>query len=200
MKLPGTPSLKKTRFTELLIRATALDDRGFKEWLFWPGMLFISLDKWGGDHGKRDKPHEGVDICLYKARRNRILRLDGKTKIPAMYDGVVVRIFNDFLGKSLIIEHGLPNSDNIRFCTIYGHTNPHVGLHIGSIVKGGDIIATLVDSIKSKHDIFPHLHISLGWTSKFISYDRLDWETIGAPNTLTLLDPLHVIDSHYPAL
>ena len=104
------------------------------------------------------------------------------------------------VGKSLIIEHGLPNSDNSRFCTIYGHTNPHVYLHVGSIVKGGDIIATIVDSIKSKHYIFPHLHISLGWTSKSISYDRLDWETIGAPNTLTLLDPLHVIDSHYPAL
>lgn len=163
-------------------------------------MLFHSLDKWWGDHGRRDKPHEGLDLCMYKDRRSRILRLDGKTKIPAMVDGVVVRIFNDFLGKSMIIEHDLHNNDSSRFCTIYGHTKPHGDLHVGSIVNEGDIIATLVDSIESKHNILPHLHLSLGWTSKCISYDRLDWETIGTPNTLTLLDPLHVIDAHYPAL
>jgi hypothetical protein len=188
------------QFTQSIVRANALDESGFKEWFFRPGMLFNSLDKWWGDHGKRDKPHEGLDICLYKDRHNRILRLDGKTKIPAMVHGVVVKIFNDFLGKSLIVEHDLPNKDSSRFCTIYGHTNPLAGLHVGSIVKEGDIIATLVESIESKHNILPHLHLSLGWTSKYISYDQLDWKTIGSRNTLTLLDPLHVMGAHYPAL
>jgi hypothetical protein len=28
-----------------------------------------------------------------------------------------------------------------------------------------------------------------GWASKAISYNRLDWENIGDPNTLTLLHP-----------
>jgi len=197
---PGIRFLKKMQFTQSIVRANALDKSGFKEWFFRPGMLFNSLDKWWGDHGKRDEPHEGVDICLYKDRQDRILCLDGKTKIPAMVDGVVVRIFNDFLGKSLIVEHDLRNNDSSRFCTIYGHTNPLAGLHVGSIVKEGDIIATLVDSIESKHDLLPHLHLSLGWASKHISYDQLDWETIGSRNTLTLLDPLHVIGAHSPAL
>ena len=84
-----------------------------------------------------------------------------------------------------------------RLCSIYGHTIPEDNLHVGKIVKKGDVIATLADSSKSKTNIFPHLHISLGWTSKVISYDRLDWENIGAPNTLTLLDPLQIIDWHY---
>ena len=44
--------------------------------------------------------------------------------------------------------------------------------------------------------IFPHFHISIGWISKAITYEKLDWEKIGAPNTLTLLDPLPVITEY----
>ena len=196
----GTPYLTNTRFTEFLIRENGLDKSGFEGWIFCPGMLFNAIDKWWGDQGKRDKPHEGLDLCLYRDRGDMILRLGEKIKIPVIYDGVVVGIISDFLGKSVIIEHLLPNCDNRRFCTIYGHTIPDRGLHIGKIVKQGDIIATLADSSKSKADIFPHLHISLGWTSKAISYDRLDWGKIGAQNTLTLLDPLQVINCNYLTL
>lgn len=109
-----------------------------------------------------------------------------------MYNGVVVSIIDDFLGKSVIMEHPHHDDVNSRFCTIYGHTRPDDSLHAGSIVREGDIIATLADASKSKAEILPHLHISLGWPSNDISYDRLDWKTISA-NTLTFLDPLHVI-------
>jgi hypothetical protein len=127
-------------------------------------------------------------------------RLEKKTKIPVIYDGIVVRIVNDFLSKSVIIEHGLTDGDNNRFCTIYAHINPHKDLYVGRIVKEGDIIATLADLRNSKVKTLSHLHISLGWASKFISYDKLDWETIEAPNTLTLMDPLYVIGWHYRVL
>ena len=190
-------SLGNTRFTEFLIQKNALDKGGFKGWIFCPGMLFNSTDKWWGDQGKRDKPHEGLDLCLYKDREDKILRLGEKAKVPVIYDGIVVRIVDDFLGKSVIIEHLFSDCDNNMLCTIYGHIIPEDNLHIGKIVKEGDVIATLTDSSRFKTNIFPHLHISLGWTSKAISYDRWDWENIGAPNTLTLLDPLQVIDWHY---
>jgi murein DD-endopeptidase MepM/ murein hydrolase activator NlpD len=193
----GTPSLRNTRFTELLIQKNALDNGGFKGWIFCPGMLFNSTDKWWGDHGKRDKPHEGLDLCFYKDREDTILRLGEKAKVPAIYDGIVVGIIDDFLGKSVIVEHLFSDLDNSRLCTIYGHTIPEDHLHVGKIVKKGDVIATLADSSRSKTKILPHLHISLGWTSKVISYDRLDWENIGASNTLTLLDPLKIIDWDY---
>jgi murein DD-endopeptidase MepM/ murein hydrolase activator NlpD len=193
----GTPSLRNTRFTELLIQKNALDNGGFKGWIFCPGMLFNSTDKWWGDHGKRDKPHEGLDLCFYKDREDTILRLGEKAKVPAIYDGIVVGIIDDVLGKSVIVEHLFSDLDNSRLCTIYGHTIPEDHLHVGKIVKKGDVIATLADSSRSKTKILPHLHISLGWTSKVISYDRLDWENIGASNTLTLLDPLKIIDWDY---
>jgi murein DD-endopeptidase MepM/ murein hydrolase activator NlpD len=188
------PSLGNTRFTEFLIQKNALDKGGFKGWIFCPGMLFHSTDKWWGDRGKRDKPHEGLDLCFYKDREDKIIRLGEKTKVPAIDDGMVVRIMDDFLGKSVILEHLFSDFDNHRLCSIYGHTIPEDNLRAGKIVKKGDIIATLADSGKFKTDIYPHLHISLGKASKAISYDRLDWKNIGASNTLTLLDPLKVID------
>jgi murein DD-endopeptidase MepM/ murein hydrolase activator NlpD len=192
-----TPSIRNTRFTELLIQNNALGKGGFKEWVFCPGMLFNSTDKWWGDQGKRDKPHEGLDLCFYKDGKGTILRLGEKAKVHVIYDGIIVGIIEDFLGKSVIIEHFLSDSDNNRLCTIYGHTVPKDHLYVGKTVKMGDVIATLADSNRSKTNIFPHLHISLGWTSKAISYDRLNWENIGATNTVTLLDPLQVIDWHY---
>ena len=114
-----------------------------------------------------------------------------------MYDGMVVGIINDFLAKSVIVEHIVFHGDNTRFCTIYGHTVPHRGVYVGKVLREGDIVGTLAVSHEPKVDIFPHVHISIGWTSKAISYDKLDWDTIGTPDTLTLLDPLNVIDGRY---
>ena len=190
----------QTRFTEFIIRENDLAKCGFDQWVFQPGMLFNSPDKWWGDRGKRDTPHEGLDLCLYRVTSGRIFCIDENTKIPVMYNGVIVAIVNDFLGKSVIVEHELPDSGSPRFCSIYGHTNPPVDLQIGKSVKKGDILATLANSSRSKSGIRPHLHISLGWTAKFISYDRFDWETIGTWDMLTLLDPLDVLDRPYQVL
>jgi len=84
MDFTKTRSLRNSRFTEFLIRKNALDQGGFNGWVFCPGMLFNSTDKWWGDHGKRDKPHEGLDLCLYKDREDTILRLGEKAKVPAI--------------------------------------------------------------------------------------------------------------------
>ena len=193
-------TISKTRFTEHLIHENALDEHGFKEWIFYPGMLFNAVEKWWGNHGKRDKPHEGLDLCLYRDRWGNKRQLDEKTKVPAIYGGIVVGIINDFLGKSVIIEHGFTDSGDNRFCTIYGHIYPYKGLHVGRIVKEGDSIATLADLRNSKFTILSHLHISLGWASKLTSYDKLDWETIGDPKTFTMIDPLYVLGRHYRVL
>lgn len=184
--LTRTPSLRNTRFTEFLIRKNAFGEGGFKGWIFCPGMLFNSTDKWWGDQSQRDKPHEGLDLCFYEDREDTIRRLGEKVKIPVIYDGIVVRIIDDFLGKSVILEHVFPDRDNNRLCTIYGHTIPEDNLHVGKIVKEGDVIATLADSSRSKTNIFPHLHISIAWASKSISFDRLDWDKIGDIDTLRI--------------
>ncbi len=126
-----------------------------------------------------------------------MLRLDEKTKIPVLYDGIVVRVVDDFIGKSVMVEHRLPDSDHPRFCTIYGHTNLSRGLHVGRIVEAGDILAFLAPPNKSQRNIPPHLHISVGWIFNKISYENLDWETMSTSKALKWVDPLQVINRHF---
>jgi murein DD-endopeptidase MepM/ murein hydrolase activator NlpD len=191
-------SLRISRFSEHLIRANSLDRQGLKEWAFYPGMLFNSPEKWWGDRGKRERPHEGLDVCMYRNAKDEIIRLDKKTKIPAMYDGIVVRILDDFLGHSVMIEHALP--DNRKFCTIVAHTVPHQDMRAGMKVREGDIIAAVADESRSKGVIQPHLHISIGLVSEDVSYVDLEWGNIYESNMLTLLDPLLVIGWNFVVL
>ena len=117
-----------------------------------------------------------------------------------MFDGVLVSIINDFLGNSVIVEHAFPDRDKGGACTIYGHISPLKGLHMGRELKQGDIMGRLANSGRSGFEVMPHLHISVGLVSGPISYDRLTWDTIGDSDTLTLLDPLNVINWQYEIL
>jgi hypothetical protein len=117
-----------------------------------------------------------------------------------MYAGVVAKIFDDFLGKSVIMEHSGSNEDRIIFYSIYGHTIPLAGLKTGTSINQGDIIACLASPAKSETNIAPHLHISTGWNHRSISSDHLNWNTIGTSDSLTLFDPLDIMDRPYSVL
>lgn len=186
--------LTKTRFTEMLLQANTIDPEDIKCWAFCPGMLFNSLDKWWGDHGQRDFPHEGIDLCLYEDRSGKMLRLDEKTRIPAMADGVVRAMFTDYLGQAVIIEHETAQSGNGRYVSVYAHTKPRESLRPGVIVQEGDIIATIADTRRSKAKILPHLHFSLGRPSPDIVYENFVWNIMRDPDRVVLLNPLSVID------
>jgi murein DD-endopeptidase MepM/ murein hydrolase activator NlpD len=198
--LAKTMSFRKSRFTEMLIKENALDQSGFEGWIFCQGMLFNSPDKWWGDHGRRDYPHEGIDLCLYKDRSRRVRRIDKNIRIPVMHDGVVKAMFKDYLGKAVIIEHKSCDSDTGRFMSVYAHTNPCAEIEVGMILKRGDIIASLGDTSHSKSHIIPHLHFSLGRPAKYFSYDGFVWNTMRTPEMIILLDPLPVIDWPYQTL
>ena len=197
---PKTFSWNKTRFTRMLIEKNALDKDGFECWIFCQGMLFNSPDKWWGDYGLRDFPHEGIDLCRYLDSSRRIRRLDENTRIPVMHDGVVKAMFKDYLGKTVIIEHEDTGSDSGVFVSMYAHTNPRSDIDVGVDVKEGDIIANFGDTANSKARIIPHLHFSLGLPSKSFSYEGFVWNTIREPKNMILLDPLAVIDWPYQAL
>lgn len=192
--------LKKSRFTKMLIEENVLDRSGFECWVFCNGMLFNSPDKWWGDHGLRDYPHEGIDLCLYADRFNRIQRINEKTRIPVIRDGVVKAMFKDYLGKAIIVEHEDSGRDIGRFISFYAHTNPRSEIENGVILKEGDVIATLADTSNSKAKIKPHLHFSIGLPSKSFSYDGFVWNIIRNPEMISLLDPLKVMDWPYQVL
>jgi murein DD-endopeptidase MepM/ murein hydrolase activator NlpD len=192
--------MEKGRFTKMLIEENALHQSGFERWIFYPGMLFNSPDKWWGDLGRRDFPHEGIDLCLYKDRSGKMHRLDIDTRIPVMHDGMVKAIFKDYLGQALIVEHENPGSNTGKFISFYAHTKPSSTVGVGTVVTEGDIIATLADTANSKSKILPHLHFSLGIPSESFSFKAFAWNSLRNPAMITLLDPLPVINWPYEML
>ena len=185
--------LVKNRFTEMLLDANRIAAAAFKCWVFRPGMQFNSPRKWWGDCGPRDFPHEGVDFCLYEDCSGQVHRLDGKTRIPVMADGVVRAMFKDYLGQALIVEHDDLQGEGI-YLSIYAHTRPRDGLRCGHAVRAGDIIAAIADTRHSKAKILPHLHLSIGRPSPDLVYENFVWNIMRDPGRVTLLDPMDVID------
>jgi murein DD-endopeptidase MepM/ murein hydrolase activator NlpD len=190
----------ENRFAEMVVEANGSGLKDFKHWLFCPAMLFNSPDKWWGDHGQRDFPHEGLDFCLYEGRSGEILRVDKNTRIPVMQDGVVRAIFTDYLGQAVVVEHRDARNNDRCCLSVYAHTKPMDGIQRGVFVEKGDVIATIADTSQSKANILPHLHLSLGIPSSLLSYDRFVWNRMRDPNLVSLIDPITIIDGHYMAL
>ena len=182
---------EKSGFTEHFIRANGLCENDFEEWLLCSGMLFKAPNRWWGIKGKRKKLHEGLDLRFYRNQKTEIICFNDSTKIPTIYDGVIVGIFNDFLGKSIFIKHEISSADNGTLCTIFGHVNPESNIYSGMRVEEGEIIASVASSGTS--NMSSHLHISIGWAKKEITDEFLDWKVISSSKTLKLIDPLEII-------
>ena len=178
------------RFSDLLraVNKPALDD--FNSWVFQPGMLFNAPNKWWGDMGQRDFPHEGVDFCLYKTLSGKIRQLSLHTNIPAFHDGIVKRMFPDYLGQAMVVAHDAIDNQMFTMVSIYAHTLPVKRLHAGASVKQGDVIATIGDTRHSKTIIFPHLHYTLGRVSVDIDFAQFVWNDMRNPDRFLLKDPL----------
>jgi hypothetical protein len=104
---------------------------------------------------------------------------------------VIVGIFNDFLGKSILIKHEISSADDGTLCTIFGHVNPEKEIYPGMRIEEGEIIASVANAGTSR--MSPHLHISIGWAKKEITDEFLDWKVISSSETLKLIDPLETI-------
>ncbi len=184
--------LPASRFSEFIVRENQLDRCGFRGWAFVPGMLFNRSEKWWGDGGQRALPHEGVDFCLFRDGLGALLRLDAGTLIPAMYDGVVVALIDDFLGTTIVLEHRRRGA-GAAFLTVYGHTDPRKTLQPGSRVTEAEIIGRIAAPGKSNASALPHLHVSVVLPLAEAFHDRLTWHNLVDPTLFTLIDPLDVI-------
>ena len=191
---------RASEFGERLARCNALYGLGFEEWVFYPGMLFRALGTWWGNGGNRRRPHEGLDVCLYRTKDRKVHRFDEKTRIPVMYEGEVVKIGDDFLGRSVYISHSIYDSHGRQLLTIYGHTRPHDGIHPGRVLSEEDVLGAIADPGKRRGEIPPHIHISVAWVPRSLCYEKFDWETIGDPGIVALLNPLDVIACRYSIL
>ncbi len=197
METVTVTSIIKSGFTDYFIRENGLDGiEAFKEWLLCPEMLINASEKWWGDLGVRNVRHQGLDLSCYRTSNDNIIYLNGRTKIPAMYDGILVEVINDFLGKSLILKHSIPGTEVEDFLTVYGHTHPWQDTHMGKEYKEGEPIARVADIESAKSRVRPHIHLSIGLLSKPVPYAQLDWENMSDPDTMIWIDPLQVIDRY----
>jgi murein DD-endopeptidase MepM/ murein hydrolase activator NlpD len=184
-------------FSERLIRCNGLERVGFERWIFYPGMLFKAEDLWWAEGRRRRSPHEGLDICIYADSEGQHRSLDKSTKVPLTYEGEIVKIDDDFLGKSIYVSHSIYDTAGNQLHTIYGHTSLCDEVRRGEAFTKGDVIATIAGGGNRKASIPPHLHISIAWIPKSIRYERLNWETISAAGNAILLDPLQIMDCKY---
>jgi hypothetical protein len=184
-------------FQERLNYYNNLDKLGFREWVFYPDMLFDSSYKWWGSRGKREKRHEGLDLCLYRNKQGHIHYIEQSFKIPVLFDGQVVKIEDDFLGESVFIGHSIYNSDRSQLYTIYGHIKHSVYIHSGDKVSGGDVIGVLADIRKSDTVVPHHLHLSIAWIKDNIKPEEIGWQMMGDSTRVVLSDPLHMIQCPY---
>ena len=190
----------KTEFSDFLIRNNGLDAAGFQEWIFYPGMLFESSDKWWGDGGRRDRAHEGIDICFYRDKADQCFRLDESTRIPVMYDGEIIKVADDYIGRSIYVSHKIYAKNRRQLYTIYSHTQPYSSVVAGRRVSAGDIIATIENAGKKKVKMLSHLHLSMAWVPRPFACENLSWQTMNDPRMVTLCNPLEVIFCKYSTI
>ncbi|MCF6148303.1 MAG: M23 family metallopeptidase [Candidatus Kuenenia sp.] len=189
--------MQKSRFHHFFLQQNEFDRFGFDEWVFYPGMLFNDSQKWwAGRDVVRRSPHEGIDFCFYRDSTGLICNLDEKTKIPVLFEGKVVRIHNDFLGKSVYVQHNVHGKQEQSLFTIYGHMTPLSGLAQGDFLQEGDILATVANT-RECTKILPHAHITVAWISESFPHEKLNWEAISNPHLATLCNPLEFIDCKF---
>jgi hypothetical protein len=184
-------------FHERLLFFNNLDSLGFEEWIFRPEMLFGSFYKWWGDLGKRQRPHEGLDLCLYRTKEGDINYLTEVTKIPVILEGQVAKVSEDFLGESVFVSHGVYDANGSQLYTIYGHIKPANHIRPRERLSEGDIIGVIADTRNSRVAIPRHLHVSVAWIPDTTPMPELGWQMINDPTKVVLLDPLSVIECPY---
>ena len=191
---PEENTIPESTFKTFFTKHNNFHTYGFKEWIFYPGMLFQNMEAWWTDNGLRPTPHEGIDLCFYRDNAGKVRRIDNGTKIPVMYTGDIVHTHDDFLGKSIYVKHSINDKSGNALHTIYGHTIPRNLHDTKKRVRQGDIIAE-VAAVPENSKVLPHIHITMAWIPESLPCKRLNWGTIWTSRSVTLCNPLEYIDT-----
>ncbi len=192
--------MKNVDFSKIFIELNKLNERCFSVWAFYPGMLFMSTDRWWGDGGYRNMPHEGIDVCHFQDIDGRTHGLEEGMKVPAIIEGEIVRIERDYIGESVFVKNNFQDKNNRQLHTIYGHVVPYDGVHEGKELFVKEEFASIANTSGKKVEIAPHLHISFLWIPESFNSKELGWSAITTPGAVDFIDPMQVIDFRYVVL
>lgn len=159
------------------------------QWLFHCGMLFSSKDKWWGDFQYRKSAHEGIDITYFRTDPDRLYQFDTSIQVPAMADGVVLNICDDFLGQTLVIRHECLTSVDRQVLFVYAHIQPDRLIKPGDVIKKNQIIASVCEPLKNPQ-LPPHLHFSCFEVLKTVPSDHLNWDLFSKGLDVNMIPPL----------
>ncbi len=187
MKVP--PSRFKDNFVEI----NGIGQAGFADWVFSPGMLFGSEEKWWATGGRRKSRHEGIDLRLYRDQKGEEHYLDEKILISVMYGGEVVMIVDDFMGKSIFLGHNI-HLGKKRLFSIYGHLIPFESIRTGGVLTAKSVLGHLAKTTRPLA-IPEHLHLSVAVIPESFPSERLDWDILKEEKEVLLLDPLPIISN-----
>jgi len=144
------------------------------EWLFHCGMLFLSKKKWWGDFQFRLTAHEGIDITYFRTHPFETRCFNDHTKVPAMDDGLILNICNDFLGQTLVVDHKTRAASKRKILYVYAHIIPDVTIKVGQLIRKNEIIARVCNTWKNPL-LPPHLHFSCFDVPRQIQGEHLNW-------------------------
>jgi hypothetical protein len=193
-------SLPASRFCELVVNHNNLSEQGFVQWAFYPGMLFQSMERWWDNGGNRDKPHEGIDLCLYNDQSGSTRVLDKAARIPGMHRGCVKNIIDDYIGKTIFMAHDIYNGTEKQLYSIYGHAELLGKTERGVILEEGEIVGSISGTEDKRLTILPHVHISVAWIPESFSAEHFDWKIMNESPDITLLNPLDIFNGNYTIL
>ncbi len=185
------------RVNKLALENTGTDassDKAKITWVFYPGMLQDSPDKWWADFGRRHATHEGIDICFFR-NNSRIPALPPGVSVPAMFDGTVVNVADDLLGKSIVVSYNPPgfkpsggNGKNIVM--VYSHLEVDGGLTPGTRISRGQIIARTFDTRIKKSKLLSHIHLSCIIVPEGMPPKALNWSLFPDRKQVEYINPI----------
>ncbi len=183
---------KESSFFRDLLRLNGIPYRDVDAFIFDRGMGFGDSEKWWGSGGVRQLPHEGLDIFLYREKSGEVKKLAPGTRVPSAFNGEVVRVIDDLLGKSLVVKQSADLSGS-PFYIFYAHVKPLQEIIPGKNVVAGEPVAEIAELSGKRPGISPHLHLSMALIEPGFEMAHISWETIGKSEEIQLLDPLDYI-------
>jgi hypothetical protein len=185
-----------TLASSVFVRHNWVAGSGNVEWLFYLGMLFASTEKWWGAGGVRQSPHEGLDFCFFVDAEGDKKQLVATTNIPVLFDGEVAAVFEDFLGKTILVKHEQHLLDEEMFFTIYAHVSPLTHIKTGLRLSAGELLGRVALPAKEHSKVPAHLHLSVALVPKTVDAEMLDWRVL-SQQPVILCDPLDILAIKY---
>lgn len=187
-------------FVARLVSVNHLETLGFERFLFFPGMLFASTEKWWGKPGNRTSSHEGVDLCFFAGKDGLTFRLDETIETPMILDGTVVHLMDDFFGKTVVTRHEPEASGSRAMLSLYGHLRLPHGLRLGDRIRRGEVFAAIADTSGRSTLVPPHLHMSMAWAEVLPPPDCLTWEMLNQTDRSVFMDPIQLLGVDCPLM